>query len=681
MCGIFGMCVRGDSAIQQSMVSEIIDALFILSESRGKEAAGVAFISADRVEIYKDAVQASQLIRDATYRTLLGRITGGFFCGETQTPSRCALAILGHSRLVTDGMPDMRNNNQPVVAQGTIGIHNGIIVNAAELCAQFPSLKREHEVDTEVLLRLIHMYRRQGRSVPRAVGESFGLIEGAASVAIGFDDADAVVLATNTGSLYMCGDRAGTAIVFASERYILSRLVRQRCAKRFFDESDIAQLKPGLGCYVSLASLSQEQFSLRHPPRQESVAAPTRTTAPRTIREHVPEHMQREAPRVMPGRADPAAVRESEALSRADEEAIACLKRCTRCILPETMPFIEFDEEGVCNYCRGYKKVQVRGHEALMKAVEPYRRTNGEPDCIVSVSGGRDSTYGLHYVKNVLELNPIAYTYDWGMVTDLARRNISRICGKLGIEHILISADIARKRSNIRKNVEAWLKKPDLGMVPLFMAGDKHYFYYMHKLQRETGIKLTIYSDNPLEKTEFKSGFCGVRESKGESYYALPGINKFRLALYYGRQFLSNHFYLNASLLDSLSAFYATYGLRHDYLMIYSYTQWDEEIVLSLIRSEYNWELASDTKSTWRIGDGTAPFYNYIYYTVAGFTENDTFRSNQIREGMIGREKALALVREENQLRYESIRWYCTTIGVDFDEVMRKINSIPALYR
>ena len=47
----------------------------------------------------------------------------------------------------------------------------------------------------------------------------------------------------------------------------------------------------------------------------------------------------------------------------------------------------------------------------------------------------------------------------------------------------------------------------------------------------------------------------------------------------------------------------------------------------------YGWERAVDTSSTWRLGDATAPFYNYIYYTVAGFTEHDTFRSNQIREG------------------------------------------------
>ncbi len=92
---------------------------------------------------------------------------------------------------------------------------------------------------------------------------------------------------------------------------------------------------------------------------------------------------------------------------------------------------------------------------------------------IVAFSGGRDSSYGLHYVKNVLKMNPVAFTYDWGLVTDLARRNQARVCGKLGVEHIIRSADITAKRRYVRKNIEAWLKKPELGMVTLLMAGDR----------------------------------------------------------------------------------------------------------------------------------------------------------------------------------------------------------------
>ena len=58
------------------------------------------------------------------------------------------------------------------------------------------------------------------------------------------------------------------------------------------------------------------------------------------------------------------------------------LKRCTRCILPETMPFIEFDEQGVCNYCRNYRKTALKPAEALHAIADRIRKSDGSCDCI-----------------------------------------------------------------------------------------------------------------------------------------------------------------------------------------------------------------------------------------------------------------------------------------------------------
>ena len=57
--------------------------------------------------------------------------------------------------------------------------------------------------------------------------------------------------------------------------------------------------------------------------------------------------------------------------------------------------------------------------------------------------------YALHLVVNELEMRPVTYTYDWGMVTDLGRRNISRMCGELGVENIIVADDIRKKREYI----------------------------------------------------------------------------------------------------------------------------------------------------------------------------------------------------------------------------------------
>jgi hypothetical protein len=65
---------------------------------------------------------------------------------------------------------------------------------------------------------------------------------------------------------------------------------------------------------------------------------------------------------------------------------------------------------------------------------------------------------------------------------------------------------------------------------------------------------------------------------------------------------------------------------------------------------------------------------------MAGLTENDTFRSNQVREGTISRDDALRLCERDNEPRYESIQWYCDIIGVDFGAAIRAINNAPRLY-
>jgi hypothetical protein len=95
--------------------------------------------------------------------------------------------------------------------------------------------------------------------------------------------------------------------------------------------------------------------------------------------------------------------------------------------------------------------------------------------------------------------------------------------------------------------------------------------------------------------------------------------------------------------------------------------------------ARYDWERAPDTSTTWRIGDGTAAFYNYIYHSVAGFSEHDTFRSNQIREGDLSRESALELVQDENRPRLPNIKWYLDAVGLDFREVIEVVNAIPPL--
>jgi hypothetical protein len=101
--------------------------------------------------------------------------------------------------------------------------------------------------------------------------------------------------------------------------------------------------------------------------------------------------------------------------------------------------------------------------------------------------------------------------------------------------------------------------------------------------------------------------------------------------------------------------------------------------VNKIILNEYSFEKAKDADTTWRVGDGAAPFYNFIFFTLAGFTEFDTFRSNQIREGMITREEALKKIEAENEPRYQSIKWFLDVIDLDFQSTISRIDDFKYL--
>lgn len=650
MCGIFGLCWASE-ALGPRRARRLVDDLLLFSESRGKEAAGLAVSGGGRLAALKSGLKASSLARLPAYaETLSGALEGPF-------------AAVGHARLVTDGGRWRNENNQPVVKHGRALVHNGIIANVAALYAARPELSRLFEVDSEVLLDLYELHAR-GKSPADALRALYAEIEGAASIALLSQDGAELVLASNTGSLYAARGQGGAGLAFASERWILERALARDAA--LFEGP--VRLGPFQGAVVDLATGAWERFGLKDRPSGGGRAAGRPAALP-LVERVVPAE---EAP---PPAGRPEA--ECRALLRYDLPALAAQPRCRRCVLPAGFPWISF-QDGVCDHCRGYEPSRPRGREALERALAPHRRKDGGYDCLVNLSGGRDSCYLLHLVKTELGLNPLAYTYDWAVLTDPARRNQSRICAKLGVEHVIVSADIPRKRGYIRDNIEAWLRRPHLGMIPLFMAGDKQLYYHSHEVKAREGITLAVMGEHRYEKTRFKTSFTGVEQTRaGYMAYHVSPWAKLRLGVFYGLEYLRNPAYLNASFLDSLWAFASYYVVPHDYLNLYEYLEWDEADVERVLRREYGWEGSPDTTTTWRIDDGTAAFYNYLYCTLAGFTENDAFRSNQVRAGKLTREAALETVLRENAPRYESIRWYLDAVGLDFASVIERVNAAP----
>jgi len=652
MCGIFGLTISRDLGYDPLVWSNSLTRLFKLSESRGKEAAGIAVATQRLIEVHKDSVSASEMLRTPVYKAALNRGAAPFFtAGGSDEPT---LAAVGHARLVTNGLQGIDANNQPVRRDDIVIIHNGIVVNVDALWEELAAedVHPSAEVDTEVIAAILTRSIEAGASLEQAVQSVFDRIYGETSVAILLRQHNVLLLATNTGSLHFAIAPGGKGHVFASEATICEKLIGANGLPGF-SGAEVRQLKAGRAAVLSLDTLEWLEFPL----------AGQQLTAPSL---------------------SPMLVTQRRIEDKAERIRLAqrSMRRCTKCLLPETMPFIAYDAEGVCNYCHSYRPWVRKPQGEMDRLLNNYRSKTGAPDCIMAFSGGRDSSYGLHLLKKEYGMTPLCFSYDWGMVTDLARRNQARICGALGIEHIWVSADIRAKRANIRSNVLAWLKKPDLGLVPLFMAGDKQVLWHANRIMRETGIPAMVFCTNQYEKTEFKTGFLGIQSLAATIHKpsTLPGVEKAKMVMKYGARFAANPAYLNRSLPNTLTAFFAYYALAQNYLSMFDFIPWDENAIDEVLISEYDWETAPDSVSTWRIGDGTAPFYNYIYYTVAGFTEFDTFRSNQIREGVLDRETAMQMVEKENQPRWQSIREYTQLINIDFDETIRTIDRVEKLY-
>jgi glucosamine--fructose-6-phosphate aminotransferase (isomerizing) len=655
MCGIVGIVSSGASrSLPAKTLKSLFNRLLHLSEARGKEASGVAIRTGNTIRVHKQATPVSGLIASRRYRDLMAEQFANY-------PDN--IALIGHSRLVTNGVESEGSNNQPVCREGAVGIHNGIIVNCEQLFSEHPEISRQLEVDTEVILCLLRHYTLEARGLEWAAQQTYRQLRGVASIAVLSEDSDQLLLATNNGSLYLCVCPELNLTFFASEEFILMEAIRKEKLAGLLGEHRLEHLQANRAASVGLAEGLPRYFSLQGQGIKAELAVGAGKVQRRgkAIPPMAPEWFQQEF--------------------RRNEHAVAQLRRCATCVHPETLPFVGLDENGICTYCRNHRPLTFKGRDSLEQLMQRHRRGDGRADCIIPLSGGRDSCYSLHLLAKEMGMKPLTYTYDWGMVTDLARRNCSRMCSELGIEHIIISADIKRKRRYIRKNVTAWLKKPDLGTVPLFMAGDKGFHYYAGQLRRRTGIELLIMAANPLEQTDFKHGFCGITGGGvGDMHWRLGGLKNLEIALYYAKEFLANPAYINESILDTLFAYVVFFLMPHRYTSPYDYVPWVEETVVDTIRREYDWEIDPGTSSTWRIGDGTACFYNYIYYTVAGFSENDTFRSFQVREGHLTREEALLRLEEDNQPRYDSLSWYCRTVGVDLESCLKTIHAIPKLY-
>jgi len=114
------------------------------------------------------------------------------------------------------------------------------------------------------------------------------------------------------------------------------------------------------------------------------------------------------------------------------------IKYCRHCVYPETKPDLSLDENGICDACRFVDVKDTTNwdlrRKELAEIFERFKNKDGSNyDCIIPVSGGKDSTFQTYVVKEEFGLNPLCVSYHLPEFTDLGRKNLENL-KKLGVD-------------------------------------------------------------------------------------------------------------------------------------------------------------------------------------------------------------------------------------------------------
>ncbi|MCX7920843.1 MAG: amino acid adenylation domain-containing protein [Clostridia bacterium] len=150
------------------------------------------------------------------------------------------------------------------------------------------------------------------------------------------------------------------------------------------------------------------------------------------------------------------------------------IKRCTKCTLPETFPNIQFDSNGVCNYCTKYDEAAIKkarykieSESELIKNLQKFKRKDSRYDVLIPLSGGVDSSVTLIRIVEKFNLRVLAFHNDHGYEDDTATENVKKLCKAMNVDLIIKQQDLGFMKKLWRYTHEAKSR----GLSSCFVCG------------------------------------------------------------------------------------------------------------------------------------------------------------------------------------------------------------------
>ncbi len=342
------------------------------------------------------------------------------------------------------------------------------------------------------------------------------------------------------------------------------------------------------------------------------------------------------------------------------------LRRCSRCLIPETHETITFDAEGVCNVCRQHEVKQdfinwdERKRE-LGELIEAYRGKHSH-DCIVPFSGGKDSTFTLYYLVTQYKLKPLVVQFDHGFMRPNLRENNERTFKKLGVDALSFRPNwhVVRKlmlESLKRKGDFCWhchtgifsypMQLAIKFNIPLLFWGEpsaEYTSYYSYDEPEEVDerrfnrfVNLGITADDMLGMIE------GV-ESRDLEPFRYPSVKELRRV-----------------------------GVRS--VCLGSYIPWDVKEQVQIIQRELGWrpdevEGVPPQFSYEKIECYLQGVRDYLKFIKRGYSRTAHLASMDIRNHRLDRAEGLKLLQEYDGKRPASLDLFLQYVGITEDEFM-----------
>jgi hypothetical protein len=349
---------------------------------------------------------------------------------------------------------------------------------------------------------------------------------------------------------------------------------------------------------------------------------------------------------------------------------------CKKCILPHNYAGLIVNNEGICNLCKDYDSLQYEGENKLKEDIANILKDKRacEYDCVIGLSGGRDSTYLLWYIVKILKLKPLAVLSDSGLIPEMTISNINNAVKILGVDLVIKQHEFLKK--TVLHFLKSWAKYPDPATLITLCTGCR---LGIAKLIDEEAINrnipLIFSGGTPFEKGLFKKNLISTNRNSNLSFL-----------LGYCKKVIRNPSLITN--LDSLKIqideyFTTPWGFmfkrkKQNFVRIepfYKYFKWDEKEIEKTIRDELNWKRYPGMESSYRGDCEIGLIRQYLYNKMLGYNDKDDHLSWLVRDGQLSREEALERIEKEKETSMDILKEIFNNLGIDFYNYMCNVEK------